>query len=191
MSFLLRTYGVVYKAVPHPDHLEPFPEPHVSNDLHRDDNSNFHDLYVSAANNIGHVDEKVSVDDVRSFNEFNKVCVRETISDCRQFVVDTCIANKFVKSHANNGFDVNSFSDSDSSYVSACSTNSVCDVSDCMSDSTFFDKVVHTAREFIPIHKMSCLAKDVVLDEFGNPLIQDYDLSHERPKKNVRPLFPG
>ncbi|KAI3821538.1 hypothetical protein L1987_09106 [Smallanthus sonchifolius] len=94
---------------------------------------------------------------------------------------------------ANNGFDVNSFSDSDSSYVSACSTNSVCDVSDCMSevssDSTFFDKVVHTAREYIPIHKMSCLAKDVVLDEFGNPLIQDYYLSHERPKKNEF-IFP-
>ncbi|KAI3773816.1 hypothetical protein L1987_48351 [Smallanthus sonchifolius] len=89
--------GVGYKSIPHPDHFEPFHEPHVSNDLLRDDNSNFHDLYVSAANNTGHVDEKVSVDDVRSFNEFNKVY-------------------------------------SDSSYVSACSTNSVCDVSDCTSN---------------------------------------------------------
>ncbi|KAI3776566.1 hypothetical protein L1987_46352 [Smallanthus sonchifolius] len=124
--------GVGYKAVPHLDHFEPFPEPHVSNDLIRDENSNFHDLYVSATNNTGHVDEKISVDDVRSFNEFNKVCVRETIRDCRQFVVDTCIANKFVKSGTNNVFDdVHSLSNSDSSYVFACSTNSVCDVSDC------------------------------------------------------------
>ncbi|KAI3821575.1 hypothetical protein L1987_09143 [Smallanthus sonchifolius] len=149
--------GVGYKAVPHPDHFESFPKPHVSNDLLRDDNSNFHDLYISAANNTGHVDEKVLVDDMRSFNEFNKVCVRETIRDCRQFVVDTCIVNKFIKSCANNVIDVNSLSDSDSSYVSSCSTNSMCDVSD---------------------------SKDVVLDEFGNLLIQDFDLSHERQKKN-------
>ncbi|KAI3773913.1 hypothetical protein L1987_48452 [Smallanthus sonchifolius] len=113
--------GVGYKAVPHPDHFEPFPKPQVSNGLLRDDNSNFHDLYVSATNNTGHVDEKVLVDDVRSFNEFNKVDVRETIRD---------------------------------------------------------------SREYIPIHKDSCLTEDVVLDKFGNPLIQDYDLSHEKPKKD-------
>ncbi|KAI3821667.1 hypothetical protein L1987_09236 [Smallanthus sonchifolius] len=108
--------GVGYKAIPHPDHFEPFPETHMSNDLLRNDRSNFHDLYVSVANNTGHVDEKVLVDDVRSFNEFNKV--------------------------------------------------------------------LHTAREYIPIHKDSCLAEDVVLDKFGNLLIQEYNLSHEKPKKD-------
>ncbi|KAI3784122.1 hypothetical protein L1987_43215 [Smallanthus sonchifolius] len=144
--------GVGYKAVPHPDHFEPFPEPHVSNDLHRDDNSNFLDLYVSATNNTGHVDEKVSVNDVRSFNEFNKVCIL-IVHIFLLILLTLCVM----------------FSDW---------------VSEGSSDSTFFDKVVHTTREYIPIHKMSCPLKDVVLDEFGNPLIQYYDLSHERPKKN-------
>ncbi|KAI3717452.1 hypothetical protein L1987_69082 [Smallanthus sonchifolius] len=115
------------------------------------------------------VDDDIELDGVKSFD---------------------CNLNRFVSVSSVN-VDVNNVNvshyDSDASYVSACSTN-VCDDFDCVSEvsstSTFFDKVVHTARDYVPLHKASSLAGDVVLDEFGNPLIQKFDLSSERPKKN-------
>ncbi|KAI3821286.1 hypothetical protein L1987_08850 [Smallanthus sonchifolius] len=69
-----------------------------------------------------------------------------------------------------------------------CTIDSDCSDSDCMfevsSTSTFFDKVVHTARDYVPIHKAQFVVEDILLDDHGNPLIKEYDLSHEQPKKN-------
>ncbi|KAI3802029.1 hypothetical protein L1987_30152 [Smallanthus sonchifolius] len=178
-------YGLGYNKVPHPDNFVPFPERHESNELISANDSNFLDMYVSADVNIGSVEDESELDGVKSFSAFNKQCIREFIRDCKQYLDVDCDLNRFV--NVCEKFDVNNCSDSDISFGSICSTNVVCNDSDCVSEvsttSTFFDKVVHKARDYIPIHKVSSLAEDVVLDEFGNPLIQEYDLSHEKPKK--------
>ncbi|KAI3811067.1 hypothetical protein L1987_20783 [Smallanthus sonchifolius] len=131
-------------------------------------------------------EDEVEIDGVKSFSTFNKQCTREFIRDCMQYLDFKCDLKKYVNACDNH--DLETCYEFDISNVSTCSTNSVCDASDCVSEvsstSTFFDKVVHTAREYIPIHKNSFLAEDVILDKFGNPLIQYYDLSHEKPKKN-------
>ncbi|KAI3754818.1 hypothetical protein L1987_54609 [Smallanthus sonchifolius] len=182
--------GLGYNKVPHPDNFVPFPEPHESNELMNACNSNFHDMYISADINSGCVDDDSEIDGVKSFSSFNKQCTREFIRECIKYLDVDCNLNRFVSVSSVN-VDVNNIhvsdSDSDASYVSAYSTN-VCEDSDCVSEvsstSTFFDKVVYTARDYVPLHKVSSLAGDVVLDEFGNPLIQEYDLSSDRPKKN-------
>ncbi|KAI3725219.1 hypothetical protein L1987_64999 [Smallanthus sonchifolius] len=155
--------GLGYNKIPHPENFVPFPKPHESNEFMNVENSNFHDMYISADINSWCVDDENELDGVK---------------------------NKFVSISSLNADAENinaSDSDYDISYVSACSTNG-CVEFDCVSEvsstSTFFDKVVHTARDYVPLNKLSSLVGDVVLDEFGNPLIQEYDLSSERPKKN-------
>ncbi|KAI3732505.1 hypothetical protein L1987_63710 [Smallanthus sonchifolius] len=147
--------GLGYNKVPHPENFVPFPEPHESNELMNASNSNFHDMYISADINSECVDDDNELDGVKISS------VNVNVNNVQVF-------------------------DSDSD-VSACSTND-CDDFDCVSEvsstSTFFDKVVHTARDYVLLHKVSSLVGDVVLYEFGNPLIQEYDLSSERPKKN-------
>ncbi|KAI3814234.1 hypothetical protein L1987_18983 [Smallanthus sonchifolius] len=142
-------------------------------------------MYVSAEVTTCSGDE-VDIDGVKNFLAFNKHCTREFIRDCQQYLHFKCDLKKYVKTCDNH--DLEKCSEFDISNVSTCSTNSVCHVSDCVSEvsstSTFFDKVVHTARDYAPIHKNSFLAEDVMLDKFGIPLIQDYDLSHEKPKKD-------
>ncbi|KAI3725189.1 hypothetical protein L1987_64967 [Smallanthus sonchifolius] len=178
--FNQRTDGLGYNKVPHP-------EPHKSNELINASDSNFHDMYVSANVNTSCVEDEVDLDGVKCFYAFNKQCTREFIRDCKKYLDVDCDLKRFVNV-CEKFDDVNSHSYYNSSYVSACSTNIVCDDSDYVSEvsstSTFFDKVVHTARDYVPLHKVSILPGDVVLDEYGNPLIREYDLPSERPKKN-------
>ncbi|KAI3821405.1 hypothetical protein L1987_08972 [Smallanthus sonchifolius] len=139
-----------YNKIPQPENFVPFPEPHESNKLMNVENSNFHDMYISADINSECVDDENELDGVKIF----QLSINSALGSLL-WTVNTCSTNGCVE------FDC---------------------VSEVSSTSTFFDKVVHTARDYVPFNKL--LVGDVVLDEFGNPLIQEYDLSSERPKKN-------
>ncbi|KAI3797497.1 hypothetical protein L1987_32754 [Smallanthus sonchifolius] len=129
-------------------------------------------MYVSAEDKIGFVEDESDIDGVRSFSAFNKQCSREYIRDCKQYLDVNCDFKKFV-----NACDKQVLADcfvDNVSNVSACSTNSSCDDFDSMSEvssiSTFFDKVVHIARDYseaIELNQLKVKGKSIdVKDKF-------------------------